>query len=673
MRQCIRWLVLFATLPALGLAVAPAMAGGNRNAATWYRRAFAELDAFNRAEWDVIEAYRADPSGPPPPALRQALAKGTAAMDFVRRGAEQGYADYDLDYSLGAELQLPHLARLRNLTKLMQADVYVRLHDGDSAGASRQVAAMYRAAGHCTDDRILISSLVGNSVFQVTDQAAQIAIDRAAFGPGESALVLGAVESLDEADPFAVAEALVGEQDFLVGWMEREYGGQEQRQAMVDGDMFWLTGSGEAEREMAAMSDDEFAQSIGDYDQMMGEVVAAFANEDREAGRAELVAIYDRFEEGDHGLLAHLMTPAFLRVFDQMEASAAQVAGRRAVLEALAAGTRKPEDEANAAVDYLRAIELIREMEPERLGVLTAYAAGESGGESGGESEGESEGLRESIGVTGPIVAAARAGSEKRRCDFSYLRGRGIPGFAPAYVPGMCDLFRVLHADARRHLEAGDGAAAADRLAIAYRVVAHLGRDEVLLSAIVAHDAFQRTDALVGPALTAGILGVDERAALADAAQRIGRKDPFGYVDALAAERGHVERLVGLRVAHEAPRFEEIMDSAKHVSGEEALYVLAVRDTLEGDASAGPDLTRRLDGAISVETLAMVRAEARLLAPQYRAGEIDLYRDREVPKIADVSDRMRSARGDLRRGLARLQPERPNAAPRHPAIEPGSP
>ena len=74
------------------------------------------------------------------------------------------------------------------------------------------------------------------------------------------------------------------------------------------------------------MSDEAFAQSIADYDVLIGEVVAAFANEDRTAGRAELVAIYERLEEDGDGLVSHLITPAFLRVFDQMEASARQVA-----------------------------------------------------------------------------------------------------------------------------------------------------------------------------------------------------------------------------------------------------------------------------------------------------------------------------------------------------------
>ena len=95
--------------------VAGAAAGGpdDRNAATWYRRAFERLDTLTKADWAVLNQAATDPNTPPSPALRAVMARAAPILELARRGSLQGHADFGLDRSLGFDLTLPHLRQNR--------------------------------------------------------------------------------------------------------------------------------------------------------------------------------------------------------------------------------------------------------------------------------------------------------------------------------------------------------------------------------------------------------------------------------------------------------------------------------------------------------------------------------------------------------------------------------
>jgi hypothetical protein len=105
--------------------------------------------------------------------VRAVLARVEPVLSAARSGARQEYNDFGLDYTQGFELMLPHLGKLRNIGRLMAADAAVRLHDGDASGAAGEIASAYRIADHLPADEILISSLVGQAVFQSADRVAR--------------------------------------------------------------------------------------------------------------------------------------------------------------------------------------------------------------------------------------------------------------------------------------------------------------------------------------------------------------------------------------------------------------------------------------------------------------------------------------------------------------------
>ena len=187
----------------------------NRNGATWYGRAIESFPSVTDEEWDLVDRYRAHPAGAPTAQLRQVLARFDLAMGYAQRGARQKYSDYQHDYAQGFDLTLPHLGKMRTLARVMQADALVKLHDGHAAAAAGRIASMYRMGNHVGQDRIVISSLVGQLVWKTGDQALQTMLDRGALGPAEADEVLRAAESLPSTDPFSYVDATIMEYDLV--------------------------------------------------------------------------------------------------------------------------------------------------------------------------------------------------------------------------------------------------------------------------------------------------------------------------------------------------------------------------------------------------------------------------------------------------------------------------
>lgn len=670
-----RHLTVLLFLVLIVLPAGAARGADDRNAVTWYHRAFERLERLSEADREVIFSYLDNPGAPPSPRLREALARAAPALDLMRRGSRQEYADSGLDYSQGFDMLLPHLAPMRTAAKIMQADALVRLHDGDWSAAADRIGVMYRVSEHCASDCILISSLVGAAIFRVGDAAAQHGFDRAVFSDLDCANMLRAMRGLETGDPFNTVESVVMEQELAITWLQKHLGTEASRQNVPD--MFqWLVEDERAAAGLAAMTDAGFQAQLDAYDRGMDQLVEAMLMEDRDAARAELERLSEEIAAGEHGFLASFLMPALHKYYDQMCAVKDQVSRRAEMLRALATGRVRPEEEANAALYYARGIELLRKIQPERFRAICALERGEIA-----EPD---EAMGKTFQEGQAVVALFREGAQKKRCDFAVLRPRRELPFCFDYIGGLRDAIRFLHADALRLLRAGEPGPAAGRLAICYRVVAHLEGDDPILSALLAHRIFDRTNEIAVPALTAGVLGADERAIVLSAAERIGRRAPFGYISSVLATREALGRMLYEMVvseAYDAEEYERITETVKRWDGDELLYVLAVLDTMaraegqaaeakskpgdeEADASeqAGHavDPLTRLADVVSLAGLETVRREVPIVAPRLARGEIDIFAGRDITRFGRVAERMRSARGDLRRALAALRsPGRP--------------
>jgi hypothetical protein len=348
---------------------------------------------------------------------------------------------------------------------------------------------------------------------------------------------------------------------------------------------------------------------------------------------------------------AYLSVP-LVEVYDSMCATREALEEERDRLEKIVRGQVVVEEAAdNAAVWYLRAIDLLERIEPAELEALGAVEAGAL------------VTLDDEISATlreaDDVVELFRRGASIRRCDFSFLRETG-PAFVPAYLPGMNDGLRFLHLDVIRLLGVGRGAEGADRLALAFRVAVHLSGDESILSPLIAHTWFNHTFALAKEAAGNGFVSDEHRQVLAEAVDGMSRKDPFGYVGSARAGRSLASR----RWLRQIPEREREMREAieyriQHGSGDDLAFWLAAIDAVErcetGAEGPQPDVSR-LGDVLSLPALIELRRCVLSATTQEQCIELKLleYDDSDHPAITSIADRSPQARADLRACLAFL-------------------
>jgi len=153
--------------------VAPPLVPEAENAAPVFQRAFIEANAADAAvEADTtlgglkgrktgywcdmsfadVNIHRAD--------VRGALEHHARAFPLLDKALALPTCRFDLDYAASFAMELPHLSELRHLARLLKARAFLRTHEGDVAGALRDVERMLRLRHALDDEPLLISRLV---------------------------------------------------------------------------------------------------------------------------------------------------------------------------------------------------------------------------------------------------------------------------------------------------------------------------------------------------------------------------------------------------------------------------------------------------------------------------------------------------------------------------------
>jgi len=569
-----RWLMLIIML----LAVAPPAIAQHEedagNAATWYRRAYARLDGITPEQWDLIGEYKRT-GGTPSPEVRAILQRAQPAMADLQRAANQSFSDFGIDYSKGVYTEMFHLSGIRTLARIAAADATMRIADGDGAGAASEIASLCHMVNDVSGDHVLISSLVSTGVFALSDSLFDAGYQAGAFSDAQSAMLLSAVQSLDPHDPFGAVDAMVGEQLMTMQTMRNVVAAGDQ--AAFD-EFAALYGFTDVQKGGLGGMDAQVIQTEMDaYSKVMDQYVTAFAMEDAEAAKTEMARLDAACANGEFGVMAQILAPAFGRCYSSMDKGRQMLHERLNGLEKLVVGEVNAGDLANAAVWYRRGIENLDAIDETWRQAIAPVDPTQPL---------SSESLRAFEAGHGSAAAAIRQfvdGSKIRHCDFSNKRDEeGRESFVPLYAAGMRDAFRLLALAALRCEAAGDQAEATRLLGAMFRMVAHLAGDRLLVSSLVAREGFLLA-AQVGQSL-------DSRQALDDITQpelsaairRCGSGDPFGFIAAAAESRTILRELLltyaptDKREAHKL----ELDAWLRDVDADGLVYLLAIKDAM---------------------------------------------------------------------------------------------
>jgi hypothetical protein len=637
---------LLVAVPARG------QADDEQNAATWYRRAFQHLESIAPDTWNA--AYDYDGRSAPSAELRALLDRARPALELLREASRRPHADFELDYGAGIHMTLPHLTPMRNLARLARADACVRLHDGETAAGVEAMAGIFRMSAQLNADDTVISSLVGQSIFDVSDGLAKRAIDEGLLNAAESSRLLESMASLSAIDPFDYVGGIATESEVFVAWLKETYGGEENGVERMKQDLTDLGAEPRPDTEL--LNPAEFDAAFGQYEDLMARVVDIFQRRDTEQARVELEQIERELQGGEHGPIAKMLATAWTKVYERMVESESALSERRGLLGAMAAGRMTPAQAANAAVLYLRAIESLRKLPAESPRLLAAYAAA-----APLDQQAVPEEIAAVLREAGAIAGMLRAASLMERCDFSIARNKGMT-LAWPYQAGLRDAGRLLLAEAVRALAQRDAGIAAERLDTALRMAGHLAGDRLIVSSLIAHELFGEAGTLAVTALERGLIGgAEQRASLVHAAGTQRRRDPMGYEESIARQRRDVREWLCRASKSEDPEARgRIITGANTLDADSVLSAAAAIAAMEAPPEAVAhddavsDAVARLDGLLwPLEVL-----NAQRIGPMWRealeAGDAERLAAAPLPRVAPAGERSSAARADFARLFAAL-------------------
>ena len=396
------------------------------------------------------------------------------------------------------------------------------------------------------------------------------------------------------------------------------------------------------------MDESNFESALGQADEVMERVIDVFSMEDTEEAKFELQQLSEEIARGEHGMLARVLAPNYVGLYGQMTKVREQIARRRAELNVIIAGAATPDQMANAAVWYLRAVAMLEKIDATSRAQLQEVVF-----ESWRPVDEQAVATLEK---TAEIVVTLREAAALARCDFSIASDarRAVP----VYLAGMREAAHLLQAGAIRLWQNDQPAPAAERLAICYRMSAHLASSGSLVGALLSQEIFKDTDELARQALEWDTFSTPQRAVLLAAAESMPPKDPFGYTQALADARQRIRRWLAGTFHGDAEALERSTASIHRLDGDQLLYLLVVVTHRASEDEPTPQRLHALDDCVSLESLFVAQGDSERVTERIIAtGDLAAVLANPVPEIGLVEEHFSAARADYRRAIATLQPE----------------
>lgn len=214
--------------------------------------------------------------------------------------------DHEIEYEKGVAALLPHLGKMRQAVRVLRIDARRLIIDGDAPAAAERIATMVRMARHLRTDRTLISSLVAAAI---TNTAAVEADAELASGllPEEARrTILAAFQELDAVDPFAMKDAVRGEQALTLNWIKSTFDGEDAGQRLL---AMSISGDPDAKAALmiGSMNGTQLSAAVDLLSPYYDQVLAVW---DQEDSVAQLQKLGERVEKGEFGPVGQVLAPA---------------------------------------------------------------------------------------------------------------------------------------------------------------------------------------------------------------------------------------------------------------------------------------------------------------------------------------------------------------------------
>ncbi len=153
--------------------------------------------------------------------MRPVLADPRCQDDLrvIRRASLRPECAFPVRWEDGADALFPHMARMRQATRLAAAQAMLCAKDGEPDEAVDWLCTGYRMADHASLEPTLIGQLVAVAILAITNRAAESVLNTVGLTPAQTARLRSAVDRLRLAERFH--RALLGERAMGLETAER--------------------------------------------------------------------------------------------------------------------------------------------------------------------------------------------------------------------------------------------------------------------------------------------------------------------------------------------------------------------------------------------------------------------------------------------------------------------
>lgn len=143
--------------------------------------------------------------------IEDAMAKLGGAPESAYRVIDMTDAQWPVKWEDGAAALFPHLAQMRELSRLVTADAILKARRGDKAGAIRSLNLALALPEKVGKSNVVIEYLVHIAMQQLALKGVRISTELAAFSPSELSQIAGYIHDMKQPD---LQSALNGERAF---------------------------------------------------------------------------------------------------------------------------------------------------------------------------------------------------------------------------------------------------------------------------------------------------------------------------------------------------------------------------------------------------------------------------------------------------------------------------
>ena len=247
---------------------------------------------------------------------REAIQSYGSSLSVARRASRLARSDWGIEYQQGPGALVDHAGPFRGLWRALDNEAAI-LTKSEPDRAVENVVAMLSMSEHITQDRILLSSLVGAAMSSGSVKRLNAMMDAGIVTRKNAAELLAGLERVRDLDLFRLREAMANEKWTASEWLRAVGTGPDAGRRVADLlAMLVAEDADELLDALALMDERQIAPLFDETARAYDDMIAAF---DAPDPAAELERISDAIGAGEYGVVAMRFAASLTRAYTSAE------------------------------------------------------------------------------------------------------------------------------------------------------------------------------------------------------------------------------------------------------------------------------------------------------------------------------------------------------------------